>query len=192
MGDHDVCPSCGGQSLSAALPGCATPFYSHPPEVDLFGPGPAGPPPMPIHTITVTHVAYDDPAEGFGIEPSDLGYEIEHGACPWRGDDCLVEEHVREMGLHQALFGVWDKGEGDNRLVTERVYRVRGWVSKTPATPNGPEEYDAGIEQVGTSELVTELPEGSMVIDSLTTVQEKLVHRAVEQARAEANDDQTP
>lgn len=29
MGDHDVCPSCGGQSLDPALDGCATPTWSH-------------------------------------------------------------------------------------------------------------------------------------------------------------------
>lgn len=32
MGDHNICPSCGGQSLQAALPGCATPHWSHPSE----------------------------------------------------------------------------------------------------------------------------------------------------------------
>lgn len=29
MGDHDICPSCGGQSLEAALPGCAAPHSNH-------------------------------------------------------------------------------------------------------------------------------------------------------------------
>ena len=169
MGDHDICPSCGGQSLEAALTGCETPFYSHPLiEVDLFGQDPIGPPPMPVHTITVTHDRLRRPAESFGIDPSDLGYEIDHGACNARGEECIVEGTVTELGLHQAVFGVWDK---DNRLEA-KTYRFRGWVSKSPATPNGPEEWDAGIEEVGTSELVTEIPEGSLVIDSLTAVQD--------------------
>lgn len=29
MGDHDRCPSCGGQSLDPPLDGCATPSWSH-------------------------------------------------------------------------------------------------------------------------------------------------------------------
>jgi hypothetical protein len=29
MGDHNVCPSCGGESLSTALSGCKTPNWSH-------------------------------------------------------------------------------------------------------------------------------------------------------------------
>jgi hypothetical protein len=30
MGDHDVCPSCGGPSLEAAREDCTTPDWSHP------------------------------------------------------------------------------------------------------------------------------------------------------------------
>lgn len=31
MGDHNVCPSCGGQSLEPALDGCAAPHHNHAP-----------------------------------------------------------------------------------------------------------------------------------------------------------------
>jgi len=109
------------------------------------------PPRMPIHRIVVTRIVYDQPGDDFGIDPSELEYEIDHGACQARGEECIVEGIVGDLGLHAALFGVWDRGEGENRI-QERVYRVRGWVSKTPATPNGPEEWDAGIELVDEDE----------------------------------------
>lgn len=111
----------------------------------LLGDEPEPPHRMAVHEITVTHVAYDDPPTSLGIDPSELDYAIDHGECTWRSDDCLVEEYVREIGLHQAMFGVWDK---DHRLEQGKVYRVRGWVSVSPDTPNGPAEYDAGIELV--------------------------------------------
>lgn len=38
MGDHDVCSSCGGQSLEPALAGCATPDWSHPPASEPSDP----------------------------------------------------------------------------------------------------------------------------------------------------------
>jgi hypothetical protein len=113
-------------------------------DLDLFGHNPAGPPPMPVHEVRVTRIAYDDPPSSIGIDPTELEYEIDHGTCDARGEECIVEGSIRELGMHQAMFGVWDK---DNRLEA-KTYRLRGWVSKSPATPNGPEEWDAGIEPV--------------------------------------------
>lgn len=93
-----------------------------------------------VHAITVTSVSYDDPGDEYGIEPTECSFEIDHGKCTDRGDDCLVEQTVRELGLHAALFGVFDV---DHR-VEQRSYRVLGWVQKYDV-PGEPVEYDAGI-----------------------------------------------
>jgi hypothetical protein len=98
---------------------------------------------FPVHTIVVTKVAYDDPVLFMGIEPSEIEYGIGHGECTLRGEECIVEGTVSELGLHAALFGVWDK---DHRLEV-RDYQVRGWTSKHDV-PGEPIEYDAGIEEV--------------------------------------------
>ena len=116
-------------------------------DIDLFGPlEEPDAPAFAVHTITVLQVEYEEPSEAdvFGIDPIDVQFQINHGHCDLRGIECIVEEIVGEIGLHQAMFGVWDK---DHRLEV-RDYRVRGWTSYSPATPNGPEEYDAGIEEV--------------------------------------------
>jgi hypothetical protein len=98
---------------------------------------------FPVHEIRVTKVAYDDPPTDLGIEPTTLKYRISHGTCERRGDECLVEDTITELGLHAALFGVFDTS---NRL-TVAHYWVRGWVSKHDV-PGEAIEYDAGIEEV--------------------------------------------
>jgi hypothetical protein len=136
VGDHDVCPSCGGESLEPALPGCARPLFNHPPV-------PKPEPVFPVHTIVVTKVAYDDPVFFMGIDPSEIEYGIGHGECTLRGEECIVESIVSDLGLHSAIFGVFDT---ENRLEV-RDYQVRGWTSKYDV-PSEPIEYDAGIELV--------------------------------------------
>jgi hypothetical protein len=105
---------------------------------ELEEPGPG----FPVHVLTVISVEYEEPLDKFSNYPTELDYRIDHGECQYRGEDCLVEAIVTDIGLHAALFGVWDV---DNRLQPSD-YRVQGWASTSPATPNGPEEYDAGIE----------------------------------------------
>jgi hypothetical protein len=117
---------------------------------DPFDLGPQEPGPgFPVHTITVIHVEYEEPVDRWSNEPEVLDYRIDHGECTQRAEECIVESIVTDIGVHAALFGVWDK---DNRL-TARDYRVQGWASVSPATPNGPEEYDAGIEWVDDEEI---------------------------------------
>jgi hypothetical protein len=118
--------------------------------LDIFGePEPEPEPSFPVHTITVTSVVYEEPSplDIFGIDPIEE-YVIDHGECELRGDECTVEGIVTDIGLHQSIFGVWDT---THRLET-KAYRVRGWVGHSPATPNGPEEWDAGIEEVDDDE----------------------------------------
>jgi hypothetical protein len=117
--------------------------------LDLYGTS-EPPEPMAVHTITVTRVEYEEPAASdvFGIDPIECAYEIDHGECNLRDEECLVQSTITDLGLHAALFGVWDS---EHRL-EEKSYRVRGWTSTSPATPNGPAEYDAGIEEVDDDE----------------------------------------
>jgi hypothetical protein len=102
---------------------------------------------FPVHTITVTRISYEMPRGNFLTEPPVCEYTINHGVCELRGDECLVESQVQEMGLHAALFGVWDTWELLNRIEV-KDYQVRGWVSKFDV-PGEPVEWDAGIEEVG-------------------------------------------
>jgi len=100
-----------------------------------------------VHTITVTRVSYEEPHGNNLTELPLCEYTIDHGACEQRGEECLVEEHVNELGLHAAMFGVWDTWSQNNRLQAGATYRVRGWTSKYDV-PGEPIEYDAGIEEV--------------------------------------------
>jgi hypothetical protein len=102
---------------------------------------------FPVHTITVTKVSYETPRGVHLTEPPICEYEIDHGVCGVRGEECIVEGHVQELGLHAALYGVWDSWDQNNRLEAGRTYRVRGWVSKYDI-PGEPIEWDAGIEEV--------------------------------------------
>jgi hypothetical protein len=102
---------------------------------------------FPVHTITVTRISYEMPRGNFLTEPPVCEYTIDHGVCELRGDECLVESQVQEMGLHAALFGVWDTWDQLNRIEV-KDYQVQGWVSKFDV-PGEPVEYDAGIEEVG-------------------------------------------
>ena len=106
---------------------------------------------FPVHTITVTRVAYEEPRGNYLTEPPMCEYEIAHGICEVRGEECIVEGTVSELGLHAALFGVWDTWDQNNRLEAGRSYRVRGWVTKFDV-PGEPVEYDAGIEEVDPDE----------------------------------------
>jgi hypothetical protein len=96
--------------------------------------------PYPIHTLVVEAVEDLD-----GLVETDQ-YTLDHGTCELRGDECLVESTVRELGLRGAINGVWSKDP-----VELRTYRVRGWVTKYDI-PGAPIEYDAGIEEVGDDE----------------------------------------
>jgi hypothetical protein len=123
------------------------------PFVDLWGSDKPVEPEMPVHRITVTRAEYephDEARSKLLVEWGECDYEIDHGACRARGDECIVESTVRELGMHGALYGVWDTWEQGNR-VTVGVYRVRGWVSKYDV-PGEPIEYDAGIELVDEDE----------------------------------------
>lgn len=133
-------------------------------DIDLLGGDEEAGGGFPVHQIKVWRVRYDVPGDQFGIDPSELGYEIDHGTCEWRGEECLVESTVNDLGLHAAMFGVWSKGENGERL-EETVYRVRGWASMSPDTPNGPAEYDAGIEIVDADdpEWAQQWPEGTEI-----------------------------
>ena len=102
---------------------------------------------FPTHTITVTKVSYEEPRGNYLTELPVCEYEIDHGVCEVRGEECIVEGNVQELGLHAALYGVWDTWDQLNRLEAGREYRVRGWVSKFDI-PGEPIEYDAGIEEV--------------------------------------------
>ena len=115
---------------------------SEPLILEPEGPG------FPVHEIKVLRIEYDEPASQYGIDPTECEYEIDHMRCELRGEECIVEGIVTDIGLHQSLFGVWDT---EHRLET-KIYRVRGWASVSPATPNGPEEYDAGIEEINDDE----------------------------------------
>jgi hypothetical protein len=117
---------------------------------DLFGDMPPPPPPMVVHVITVTRAEYREPRGNFLVEWGDCDYTIDHGACELRGDECIVESTVRELGMHGALYGVWDSWDQGNR-VEPGEYRVRGWVEKFDV-PGEPVEYDAGIEEVDEDE----------------------------------------
>jgi hypothetical protein len=133
--------------------------------IDLFGTEPTRPT-YPVHVLSVKAV---ESLDGYGED----WYLLDHGTCEHRGEDCLVESMIRDLGIRGALLGVWSKVE----TVELRSYRVRGWVTKYPATPNGPEEYDAGIEVVTDDDI--------LVVDSLTAVQDEMVKQTVEQAREE-------
>ena len=98
------------------------------------------PSPYRVHTLTVISVETED---GSGTDE----YMIEHGSCELRGDECLVESTVQELGIRGALLGIWSKTE----TVELGTYRVRGWVQKYDV-PGAPIEYDAGIEVVDDDE----------------------------------------
>jgi hypothetical protein len=117
---------------------------------DLFGDLPPPPRRMDVHVITVTRAEYEEPRGNFVVEWIDFDYEIDHGVCELRGDDCIVESTVRELNLHAALFGVWDSWDQGNRIEVGQ-YRVRGWVEKFDV-PGEPIEWDAGIELIDEDE----------------------------------------
>jgi hypothetical protein len=81
-------------------------------------------------------------------------YDIEHESdCPQidilngpdgeliKDHNCLIGWLVREAGLellHGALEDSW-------RSLSVGRYEIEGWTAHYPSTPNGPEEWDAGI-----------------------------------------------
>jgi hypothetical protein len=106
---------------------------------DALGPPPARGPGFPDHVLTVEAV---EDLDGFDSDQ----YTLDHGKCELRGDECIVESTVHELGLRAALNGVYSTDP-----VELRTYRVRGWVSKYDV-PGEPIEYDAGIEEVDPDE----------------------------------------
>ena len=67
-----------------------------------------------------------------------------------RQHQALQPARVQQLGLHAALYGVWDSWDQNNRLEVGE-YRVRGWVTKFDI-PGEPIEYDAGVEEVDDNE----------------------------------------
>lgn len=108
---------------------------------DIFGVAPQPrPSPHRVHLLTVVSVETED---GAGTDE----YMLDHRDCELRGDECLVESTVQELGIRGALLGVWSKVE----TVELGAYKVRGWVQKYDV-PGAPIEYDAGIEIVDPDE----------------------------------------
>lgn len=102
----------------------------------LYFNAPASLPPAddPAHVLVVRSWSEDDGAQ----------YELR---CP-RGlheedEFCGVAEHIEDIGLVEALYGVWNEVAEE---VVVGTYYVRDRYGYTPATPNGPAEYDAWLD----------------------------------------------